>query len=268
MKLKFEVQEAVHAILRKTKYRPKIALVLGSGLGPFAEEVEEADIIPYKDIPHFKVPSVHGHAGELVIGKIDGQEILVQKGRWHFYEGHSMNEVAFAVRVFATLGVETIILTNAAGGVNKTFKAGDLMVLTDHINMMGDNPLKGESAKQFGIQFPDMTEVYDKNLQKKLLQSDKKLKKGVYLALSGPNYETPAEVRMVKALGGDAVGMSTVPEAVAARHLNLKVAGISCITNLAAGISKNKLSHEEVKETADKSMKRFIKLLKTFLKKI
>ena len=270
MDLKKQVQEAVDFINKKISIKPKVAIVLGSGLGPFADEVMEAIEIPYSQIPHFKQPSVVGHEGKLVCGLIGKTPVIVQQGRWHYYEGHSMDDVALPVRVFAALGIKTVVLTNAAGGVNLKFKVSDLMVLTDHINLMANNPLKGHSAKIFGTQFPDMSEVYDKDLRDLVFKVGKKLnlKKGVYAALSGPNYETPAEIKMLRVIGADAVGMSTVPEAIAAKHLGLKVIGISCITNMAAGITKNKLHHDEVKEAAQKSMKKFVSLLKQLVVKI
>lgn len=272
MSLKFQVEEASRYIKSKIKIKPKIAIVLGSGLGALADEVEKAVKISYKNIPHFKEPSVAGHSGELICGYINKVPVLVQKGRWHYYEGHSMNDVALPVRVFANLGIETVILTNAAGGIDLEFNVSDLMLITDQINLMGNNPLIGHSAKEFGTQFPDMTEVYDKSLRKIALKVSKKskikLQQGTYCALTGPNYETPAEIKMLRKLGASAVGMSTVPEAMAARHCGLKVLGISCITNMAAGIGKEKLDHSEIKESADKSMKKFVKLIKKIIKKI
>ena len=267
MDLKSQIQEAANFIKSKIKISPEVAIVLGSGLGPFAKEVQGAIELPYKSIPHFKEPSVVGHEGKLVIGTIKGTPVIVQQGRWHYYEGHSMDEVAIPVRTFAALGVKTIILTNAAGGVNLKFKVSDLMVITDHINLMANNPLKGHSAKIFGTQFPDMS---DKALRTLVLKLGKnlKLKQGVYAALSGPNYETPAEIRMLRTLGVDAIGMSTVPEAIAARHLGMKVIGISCITNMAAGVTNKKLHHDEVKEAANNSMKKFVKLLKSVVENL
>lgn len=272
MNLKFQVEEASRYIKSKIKIKPKVAIVLGSGLGALADEVKQSVKISYKNIPHFKEPSVVGHSGELICGFIEKVPVLVQKGRWHYYEGHSMNEVALPVRVFAKLGIETVILTNAAGGINLKFKVSDLMLITDQINLMGNNPLIGHSAKIFGTQFPDMTEVYDSSLKSMALQVAKEnklnLRQGTYCALTGPNYETPAEIKMLRTLGASAVGMSTVPEAMAARHCGMKVLGVSCITNMAAGIGKEKLDHSEIKEAADKSMKNFVKLIKKIISKI
>lgn len=265
MDLKTKVNETVNFLKNHIKNQPKIAIILGSGLGPLADKVQEAVKIDYSKIPNFKVPSVAGHNGQLVMGKLNNVEVIVQQGRWHFYEGHSMNDVVLPVRVYAQLGVEKIIITNAAGGVNLSFEVSDLMIISDQINLMGDNPLKGESAKTFGTQFPDMSNVYDKSmqqiLQKVAQENNIKIQKGVYAAMSGPNYETPAEIRMLRTIGADAVGMSTVPESMAANHCGLKVLGISCITNMAAGVLDNTLSHDEIKEAATKAMNNFITLI-------
>lgn len=267
-----QVQEAAKYIKSQIKNNPKIAIVLGSGLGPLADEVTESVKILYQNIPHFKVPKVVGHSGQLVIGKLSGVDVLVQQGRWHFYEGYSLNEVSLPVRVFKELGIETVILTNAAGGVNKSFQVSDLMLISDHLNLMGSNPLIGESGKLFGTQFPDMSVVYDLNLRNVAIQVSQeqniKLQSGVYAALTGPSYETPAEINMLRVLGADAVGMSTVPEAISARHRGLNVLGISCITNMAAGVTNQKLSHEEVKIAADQSMVKFINLITGIVAKI
>ena len=257
--------EARDFIRSKCDKEIKVVLVLGSGLGAFAEELDDAVTIPYDDIPHFARSTVEGHAGQLVIGDIEGITVAVQQGRFHFYEGYDIREVIFPMRVFGLLGIRTVILTNAAGSVITSFKQGRLMLIRDHINMMGVNPLRGENEERFGPRFPDMTNIYDVGLQEIANEEalavaeerfeqglDEKLspflRRGVYCALSGPSYETPAEIRMYRLLGATAVGMSTVPEAIAARHQGMKVLGISCITNLAAGITDDVIDHEEVME--------------------
>jgi purine-nucleoside phosphorylase len=272
MDLLTEVKQSAQYLMIQIKTQPKIAIILGSGLGPLAEAVANPLKIPYHQIPHFKVPQVVGHGGQLVVGQLAGVEVLVQQGRWHFYEGYTLNEVVLPVRVYQEIGIETVIITNAAGGINQAFQVADLMLITDHLNLMGTNPLMGVSGKLFGTQFPDMSEVYDLNLRK-LAQAVAKsqqldLKTGVYGALTGPSYETPAEIRMLRTLGADAVGMSTVPEAISARHRGLKVLGISCITNMAAGVTEQKLSHEEVKLAADQAMTKFINLITGIIVKI
>ena len=278
-------REAAEFIRSKYDKEIKIVLVLGSGLGGFADEMENAVKIPYEEIPHFKTSTVEGHAGQLVLGEIEGVPIAVQQGRFHYYEGYDIKEVIFPMRVFGVLGVETVILTNAAGSVLTSFKPGRLMLIRDHINMMGVSPLRGENDERFGARFPDMTQVYDVKLQKiakeeaekldnkRVKKNEKKkfkplLRRGVYCALTGPNYETPAEIRMYRMLGATAVGMSTVPEAITARHSGMRVLGISCITNLAAGITKDEIDHEEVMETGEKVGKRFKKLIRRIIKRI
>jgi purine-nucleoside phosphorylase len=238
-----------------TKLRPKLAIVLGSGFHHVLAGLNVDKKIPFAKIPGFPKPSVSGHAGELIFGQLGGTPVLVLNGRAHFYEGHPMERVTFPVRVMAAFGVRDLLLTNAAGGINKRFRAGDFMVLTDHINLMGANPLRGPAIPGFN-RFVDLTDVYNVGLSALLFCAGKGLKlklcRGVYLAVSGPSYETPAEIRAFARLGVDAVGMSTVPEAVVARQCGLRVAAISCITNLAAGISREKLSHAEVLETAER----------------
>ena len=278
-------QEAAEFIRSKYDKDIKIALVLGSGLGGFADEMENAVKIPYEEIPHFKTSTVEGHAGQLVLGEIEGVSVAIQQGRFHYYEGYDIKEVIFPMRVFGVLGVETVILTNAAGSVITSFKQGRLMLIRDHINMMGVSPLRGENDDRFGPRFPDMSQIYDCELQrvameeaekldkKRVRKNEKKrfkplLRRGVYCALSGPNYETPAEIRMYRMLGATAVGMSTVPEAIAARHQGIKVLGISCITNLAAGITNDEIDHEEVMETGEKVGKKFKKLIRKIVKRI
>ncbi|MCP5053582.1 MAG: purine-nucleoside phosphorylase [bacterium] len=244
---------------------PEVGVILGSGLGEYAESLEDKTIIPYGEIPHFKKVSVKGHAGRLVMGKIQGRPVAVMQGRYHFYEGHHITEVVFPVRVLCGLGIKKLLLTNASGGINRLLEAGDLMIIRDHINMMGTNPLIGENDERLGPRFPDMSNVYDEELAEITARGMREMglgvKKGVYLALTGPSYETPAEVKMLGVLGADAVGMSTVPEAIVACQMGVRVAGISCVCNLAAGISKTPLSHKEVTETANRVKEPFKKLL-------
>ena len=278
-------QEAAEFIRSKYDKEIKIALVLGSGLGAFADELENAVRIPYEEIPHFARSTVEGHAGQLVLGEIGGVRVAVQQGRFHYYEGYEMPQVMFPARVFSLMGIETVILTNAAGSVRTSMRPGSLMLIRDHINCMGVNPLRGANDERFGVRFPDMTAVYDKDLQEIAYQealtmaqerfengSDKEFTRfmwrGVYCALSGPTYETPAEIRVFRVLGADAVGMSTVPEAIAARHRGMKVIGISCITNLAAGMTGGLINHNEVMETGAKVADIFKELLRRFIKRI
>lgn len=247
---------------------PEVGLILGSGLGELANEAEDAIAIPYEDIPEFPVSTVEGHAGQLVCGILGGKKVLAMQGRFHYYEGYSMKEVTFPVRVMKALGVESLIVTNAAGGVNGDFNPGDLMIITDHINFSGDNPLLGPNETVLGARFADMSQAYDKDYQEVIRQSAKTLnitvQEGVYFGLSGPMYETPAEIRMIRTLGGDAVGMSTVPEVIVARHSGIRVAGISCITNFAAGMQES-LNHDEVVEVTQRVKHTFKALVKEVL---
>jgi len=249
-----------------------IGIILGSGLGNLVTEIENPTVVKYKDIPNFPVPTVAGHAGELVLGTISGKKVLCMNGRFHFYEGHSMKTVSMPVRVMKLLGVRTLIVTNAAGGVNTSFCDGTLMVIDDFINYMGDNPLVGENAEEFGPRFPDMTLALDNTLKDKAFDAAKELnidlKKGVYMSFRGPNYETPAEIRFARTIGADAVGMSTVPEILVARHANLPTIGISCITNMAAGITGKALNHAEVQEVANRVNSQFRGLIKALIKRI
>lgn len=249
-----QIQDVVDYLEPRMSVRPEIAIILGSGLGGIAEALTEAQRIPYHEIPHFQNPSVEGHEGQIIFGKMSGVPVAVLQGRWHFYEGHSMNSIVIPTRALAALGAHTLLLTNAAGGVNLKFKGGDLMVIEDHINLMGDNPLTGKDSVSFGPRFPDMSEPYCRECILALSRSADRLSipihRGVYVGFRGPTYETPAEVKMIRIIGGDAVGMSTVPEAIAARHLGMRVVGISCITNMAAGIDAKMLDHTEVQEAA------------------
>lgn len=252
-------------------FRPEIGIVLGSGLGDLADTYCEF-AIPYDKIPGFAKSTVEGHKGQLVFAQINKRNVVMMQGRNHFYEGHSMQDVTYPIKVMKKLGVKTVIITNAAGAINKSFRPGDLMVITDHINLMGTNPLIGPNDPDLGVRFPDMSEVYNKNLIKivdaagRLLKID--LKHGVYVATTGPSYETPAEIKMARFMGGDAAGMSTVPEAIVANYCGMKVIGISCISNFATGISSKKLSHEEVIETTEKVKAKFKELVLLLLKNI
>jgi purine-nucleoside phosphorylase len=245
-----KIRDAVEAIQERAGITPEIGLILGSGLGAIAEQVENAVVIPYTEIPHFHGTSIEGHAGRMILGKFFGAATVFLQGRFHYYEGYSMEEVAFPTRAIAGMGIQTLILTNAAGGVNREFSPGDLMLIEDHLNLMGDNPLKGANLTELGPRFPDLSEAYSRHCLAILRETAQELgievRTGVYAGLLGPTYETPAEIRMFRTLGADAVGMSTVPEAITANHLGVRVAGISCITNMAAGLSPTKLSHQEV----------------------
>ncbi len=263
------LQETVSYIRTQTSAKPKIGVVLGSGLGAFVKDVDVEITLPYKDIPHFAAPTVEGHSGNLIFGKLDAQSIVILQGRNHYYEGHSMESVVFPTRTLAMLGIETLVLTNSAGGFGESMQAGDFMIIEDHINLMGTNPLMGPNIKELGPRFPDMTEAYDKklvaNMEQVLQKQGTRYHKGIYCGVSGPTYETPAEVRYLKLIGGTAVGMSTVPESIAANHLGLRVAALSCITNMAAGITSQKLTHEDVTETAKRVEQQFSSFLREFI---
>lgn len=257
---------AAKFILRKAKLRPKIALVLGSGLGGFADEFADAVRIPYAKIPHFPQSTAVGHAGQLVLGTVEGVEVVGMQGRVHLYEGYSPKDVAFPVRVFFCMGVKAIILTNAAGGIRKDFTQGRLVVISDHINLQAASPLMGANDERFGPRFPDMTMAYDRKFRELTLAEGRRLgidlDEGVYAALPGPSYETPAEIHFLRTVGADLVGMSTVPEVIAARHSGIRVLGISCVTNAAAGVLDRPLDHKEVLETAERIKGQFIGLLR------
>ncbi len=246
-------------------FTPKAAMVLGSGLGALGDEVENPILIDYRDIPYFKASTAPGHKGRLVFGELEGQKVAVMQGRMHHYEGYSYEEVSYAVRVLRLLGCNTLIVTNAAGCVNTQWKAGELMLITDQIKLQSESPLRGENLPEFGVRFPDMSTVYDRELQDKIRKAARDngidLKEGVYAQLTGPSFESPAEIRMLRTLGADAVGMSTVVEAIAANHMGMRICGISCVSNLAAGLSANPLTHEEVQEAADKAAPLFQKLI-------
>ncbi len=265
-------ERAAKFIRSKTKLRPKIALVLGSGLGAFADGLESATRIPYERIPHFPRSTAVGHAGRLVIGKAGNVAVAAMQGRAHFYEGYSLKDVIFPMRVFARLGVRAAVLTNAAGGINLGFKQGTLIVMRDHINLQGSNPLIGPNDERFGPRFPDMTRAYDKEYRAAALEEARRLgievSEGVYAALTGPSYETPAEIRYLRTIGADVVGMSTVPEVIAARHMGIRILGISCVTNMAAGILDKPLDHGEVLATGERVQSQFIALLRAVLPRI
>jgi len=248
-----QIKEAAAYIQSQTKHTPKIALILGSGLGSLAEMVKNPDVIPYGDIPHFPQSTVQGHSGQFVIGTLEAKTVMIMQGRVHFYEGYSPNQITFPIRVMKLLGLETLVVTNAAGGINRSFNAGELMLIDDHINFLGmggNHPLCGPNYDQFGPRFPDMSQAYDRELKQKTLKKAKELgiplHVGVYCCLSGPTFETPAELRMLQVLGADAVGMSTAPEVVVARHMNMRVLGISSITNITSLDGEHQASHEEV----------------------
>lgn len=250
---------------------PSVLITLGSGLGSFAESSDKLFVIPYNEIPHFPFSTVHGHKGRLILSrdKVTGRTFWIMQGRVHYYEGYSMNDVVFPLRALILLGIKKFIVTNAAGGVNRNFEPGDLMIIRDHINMMGTNPLVGRNLEEFGTRFPDMTNAYSRKLgilmQKAAVENRITMKEGIYMALSGPTFETPAEVRMVGAMGADAVGMSTVPEVIAAKHAGIEVAGVSFISNKAAGLSSGPLTHEEVSENAILVEKKFGALMERFI---
>lgn len=264
-------ENAARTIRARTTEQASLAIVLGSGLGGFAEDFEDAVAIPYREIPGFVSSTAQGHVGSLVAGKIEGVPVLAMQGRVHYYEGYSLEEVTFPVRTFKLLGVNTLVLTNAAGGIDVQLSQGALMVISDHLNLMGVNPLRGPNDERFGPRFPDLSEVYARELQELVIEESKALgittRRGVYAALAGPSYETPAEIHMLRAFGADAVGMSTVPEAIVARHMGLKVLGISCITNMAAGISESPINHDEVMETGQRVRETFTRLLRRVVAK-
>lgn len=263
---------AADFILSKTKLRPQIALVLGSGLGAFADEFTGVTKIPYAEIPYFPRSTAIGHAGQLVFGKVGAIPVSGMQGRVHLYEGYSAKDVVFPIRVFARMGVKAVILTNAAGGIKREFTQGRLVVISDHINLQGVNPLTGPNDERFGLRFHDMTSAYDKRFREMAVGEGNRLGigmyEGVYAGLAGPSYETPAEIRYLRTIGADLVGMSTVPEVIAARHSGLRVLGISCVTNAAAGILDQPLNHVEVLETAERVKGQFISLLKAVIPRI
>lgn len=269
---KDQLEKALHFLKDKIGLAPELGIILGSGLGSFADLIEEKTVIPYQDIPYFPLSTVEGHAGQWVFGKVDGQSVVVMQGRFHYYEGYSMKEVTFPIRVMQGLGVKGLIVTNAAGGINPDFRPGDLILIKDHINMMGDNPLRGANLSSLGPRFPDLSEGYNLAWRQRALEKmpnyELRPLEGVYAAMSGPNYETPAEIRFLRTIGADMVGMSTVPEVLVANHGGMRVLGISCVTNMAAGILPQKLSHAEVMETADRVTKQFVSFVRGLIKEL
>lgn len=272
MNLSTRIQNAVSYIHSRTDMTPEMGMILGSGLGDFADTLENRLVIPFTDIPDFPAATVPGHTGAFVFGTKHGKSVVCLQGRLHYYEGHPMNVLTMPVRIMARLGVKTLLLTNAAGGVNKDYRPGDLMLLTDHINYSGMNPLIGEHHEDFGPRFPDVTDLYSSGLRLKIklaaVEAGIQLRQGVYMMFSGPSYETPAEIRMARILGADAVGMSTVPEALVAAQCGIRCLGVSCITNLAAGVSPHKLSHQEVMDTAAMAHDKFHTLVDLILKTV
>ena len=266
------IEEAAEAIRRRAGVIPDTAIVLGSGLGDFADALADAVVIPYAELPHWPGSRVVGHAGRLAIGNLKGRRLAALAGRVHFYEGHNLETVVFATRVMGRLGVKHLMLTNAAGGVNTGFAQGALMIIDDHLNLLGSSPLVGPNDDRLGPRFPDMSEVYSRRLRRiadaAATAAGVPVSHGVYAALHGPSYETPAEIRYLRTIGADAVGMSTVPEAIAARHMGLEVLGISCITNMAAGVLPQPLNHEEVLETARRVRGSFIRLLEGIVERL
>ncbi|MBO9597168.1 MAG: purine-nucleoside phosphorylase [Cohnella sp.] len=266
------IDEAAAYIRSTTSVTPDIGLILGSGLGVLGEQLEDAVTIHYADIPHFPVSTVEGHAGELVIGRLQGRNVVLMRGRFHMYEGYEPERTAFPVRVMKALGVRTLLVTNAAGGVNMSYKPGNLMLISDHLNLTGRNPLIGPNDNALGARFPDMSEAYSRRLRAIAKDTAAELgfsvQEGVYVGLLGPNYETPAEIRMLRTLGADAVGMSTVSEVIVARHSGIEVLGISCISNMAAGILDQPLSHQEVMETTELVKEQFLSLVLNVLPKM
>lgn len=266
-------EHAARSIRALRSEEARVALVLGSGLGAFADELDEAAAMPYEEIPGFARSTVEGHAGRLVLGKAGGVPVVAMQGRFHYYEGYSFDEVVFPMRTFGALGIKSVVLTNAAGGINVSFDLGSLMVISDHLNLMGVNPLRGPHDGRFGERFPDMTEVYERSYQETAVEEANamglQLRRGIYAALSGPSYETPAEIRMLRILGADAVGMSTVPEAIAARQMGIKVLGLSCITNMAAGVlGETTINHHEVMETGERVHDIFKELLRRVIPRL
>ena len=266
MKFNEKVQQTKDYLLSQIDQCPSIGLVLGSGLGILADEIEKPIYIPYNEIPHFPASTVTGHSGQMVIGDLKGKRVIAMQGRFHYYEGHSLEAVTYPIRIMKAIGVQQIIVTNAAGGINPNFKPGDLMIIQDHINLTSQNPLIGPNEEEFGERFPDMSEAYSKKLialAKDVASKNKiNMVEGIYAGMLGPSYETPAEVNFLSIIGASAVGMSTVPEVIVAQHSGLEVLGISCISNMAAGISEHSLTHDEVMETTENIKAQFLKLVK------
>ncbi|KUO58881.1 MAG: purine-nucleoside phosphorylase [Gracilibacter sp. BRH_c7a] len=264
-----KIEEAKTYLSSKIDEIPEFGIILGSGLGKLADMAEDSLVIKYEDIPHFPLSTVAGHSGKLIIGKISSKNVMMLQGRFHYYEGYEMNEVTFPVRVMQVLGIKNLVVTNAAGGVNKEYNAGDLVLIEDHINLMGTNPLRGSNLSDLGPRFPDLSEAYNQEWRDIALNLMPKMnltpKQGIYAAVSGPSYETPAEIRYLRAIGADLVGMSTAPEVIVANHGGMKVLGISCVTNMAAGVLPEKLSHHEVIATTQKIEQQFVTFVKSLV---
>ncbi len=267
-----KLQNAIKSIREKTDFIPEVAIILGSGLGDFAEQIEKVAVVEYSEIEGFPVSTVAGHKGRFIFGHLAGKAVVAMQGRVHYYEGYSIGDVVMPTRIMGLLGAKKLILTNAAGGLNYNFRPGDFMIINDHISNFVPSPLIGANIEELGVRFPDMSEVYSKRMRtiiaRAAVDCGISIKEGVYVQLTGPNYETPAEIRMCRTLGADAVGMSTACEAMAARHMGLEVCGISCITNMAAGMNKEPLSHKEVQETADRVAKEFCALITRIVEKV
>lgn len=265
-------RRAADVILERAPEPPYAVLVLGSGLGDYAQRMETPTVIPYEEIPGFMVSTVHGHAGRLVMGRLLGLPVAIMQGRFHYYEGYTQQEITLPIRALRLCGAQMVLFTNAAGGINLDFSPGDLMLIDDHINFSGSSPLIGPNEEGFGTRFPDMSQAYDRELKELLLsaarQAGVSLRRGVYMMFNGPQFETGAEIRFARVIGADAAGMSTVPEVIAARHAGMRIAGVSCITNMAAGILDQPLSHQEVNETADRVQDQFAALVDAFLRQL
>jgi purine-nucleoside phosphorylase len=272
MDLRERIERAEEYIREKSGFEPEIGIILGTGLGSLGDHIEKEAVIDYADIPGFPVSTVFGHAGRLILGELEGKKVIAMQGRFHYYEGYSMQEITLPVRVMKQLGIKLLVASNAAGGLNPEFEAGDIMIIKDHINFMGANPLIGPNLEDFGPRFPDMSEVYDKDLsgllEKVAASQGIKVNKGVYGAVSGPNYCTKAELTMMIRLGSDAVGMSTVPEAIVAKQCGLRVAGISCITDMAIPDTMTAPTHEEIVKVAESVKPKFTALVKQFVKEV
>ena len=272
MDLRARIEKATDYIKEKSGFKPEIGIILGTGLGSLGDYIDKVSVIDYSDIPEFPVSTVFGHAGRLILGILEGKKVVAMQGRFHYYEGYTMQEITMPVRVMKQLGIKLLVASNACGGLNPSFKAGDIMIINDHINFMGSNPLIGPNLEAFGPRFPDMSEVYDKGMVKILNKAAAsqgiKVHNGVYGAISGPNYSTKAELGMMIKLGSDTVGMSTIPEAIVARHCGLKVAGVSCITDMAIPDTMTSPTHEEIVKVAESVKPRFVSLIKQFVKEV
>ena len=270
--LRQDIEETVKWIRAKTALQPEIGMVLGSGLGALGDMLEEPHVIPYEEIPHFAVSTAPGHRGRLILGRLSGKMLLCMQGRFHYYEGYSMRQVTYPVRVMRALGIDTLILTNSSGGLQPAWSPGDLMLITDHINFMGNNPLIGQNEDDFGPRFPDMSRPYSRELAENAVAAARDLaltlREGVYIGCTGPSFETPAEIRMFRSMGADAVGMSTVPEVIVANHCGMRVLALSCVTNLASGILDVPLSGEEVIEAANRAGRTFTSLLAEIVRRV